>query len=151
MTYQIIYVSESSMPMQLDALEDLLEEAQAGNAEDGITGALVYVEQRFLQILEGDQDTVLDLMARIRRDVRHESVTILQQRDIPAAVFGGWTMAYVSATNQQVAQWIGLGEITTIPELLTDFQQDADRATRLAQGILSLLAVNTTHAETDRS
>jgi hypothetical protein len=140
MTYQIIYSSESATPMQLDDLEDLLEHARNSNATKGITGALVYVDGVFLQILEGDKRTVEDLLAKISRDVRHETVTVLRKAEAPSAVFKDWKMAYVSATAEQVARWAGLSGTTDIPEILTDMQQDPHRAAQVAQSILSFLA-----------
>ena len=125
--------------MQLDALEDILEQAQSNNASNGITGALVYVDGFFLQVLEGEKDSVLNLMQRISRDLRHESVTVLQEGEIPAAAFSDWTMAYVSATAEQVARWAGLSGTTKLPEVWEDIHQDPQRATQVAKSILAIL------------
>ena len=150
MVYQIIYSSEAATPMQLDDLEEILEHARVSNATKGITGALVYVEGVFLQILEGDRAGVEDLMKKISQDVRHETVTVLRAEEISAAVFGDWKMAYVSATAEQVAKWAGLRGTAEIPEILTDIRQDPHGAAQLAQGILSILAPDTfTQANAD--
>lgn len=140
MTYQIIYSSESSTPMQMDDLEEVLQHARANNASNGVTGALIYVEGVFLQILEGEFRTVRDLMTRISMDVRHETVTILKEGEVPAAIFTDWKMAYVSATPEQVAQWAGLSGSHAIPDMLSDMRQDPHRTAQLADGILSVLA-----------
>lgn len=139
MTYQIIYSSVSSTPMQLDELEDILEQAQANNGADAITGALVYVDGFFLQVLEGQRQTVEALMGRISRDLRHETVRILQAGEVPAATFSDWKMAYVSATPEQVARWAGLGGGTQLPQVWEDLRQDRTRVTQLTKGILSVL------------
>ena len=139
MTYQTIYSSESATPMQMEDLEEILEQARSRNAAKGITGALVYVDGVFLQILEGDTKVVQDLMAKISRDVRHETVTVLKQGEIPHAVFSDWKMAYVSATAEQVAQWAGLSGSTAIPDILDDMRNDPFKATQVAQSILSVL------------
>ncbi|MCU0919418.1 MAG: BLUF domain-containing protein [Burkholderiaceae bacterium] len=139
MTYQIIYSSKSATPMQMDELEELLEHARTSNAEKGITGALVYVDGVFLQVLEGELDTVRELMEKISKDYRHETVTVLKEGATPAASFSDWEMAYVSATRQQVAEWAGLSGTIAIPEILADMRQDPRRATQLAKSILSVL------------
>lgn len=139
MTYQIIYSSEATTPMQSEDLEEILDHARSSNAIKGITGALVYGEGMFLQILEGDRVAVMDLMAKIYRDVRHEAVTVLREGEIPAALFGGWKMAYVSATAQQVAKWAGLDRVTGSAERANDISDEAHRTARFAQDILSLL------------
>jgi hypothetical protein len=140
MTYQILYASVSTTPMQADELEDLLEHAQGRNASQGITGALVYVEGRFLQVLEGDKTRVHALMQTISDDLRHEHVSILQAGEVPAAAFADWTMAYVSATAAEVAAWAGLSAATTLPAVWDEVRQDPQRARRLAESILALVA-----------
>jgi hypothetical protein len=137
--YQIIYSSESSTPMQLDDLEDILEHARIWNASVGITGALVYADGVFLQILEGDRVTVQELMIKILRDLRHETVTVLRECEIPCAVFGRWQMAYVSATPEQVAAWAGLSVEAGTHEGLNSSGEDPLRAAQFAQSILALL------------
>ncbi|MEO8935475.1 MAG: BLUF domain-containing protein [Burkholderiaceae bacterium] len=139
MTYQIIYSSEATTPMQSEDLEEILEHARCSNATRGITGALVYGEGIFLQILEGDRVTVNDLMVKILRDLRHEAVTVLREGEIPSAIFVGWKMAYISATTEQVAKWAGLSVVTGTTEGLNDMSNEIDRTARFAQDILSLL------------
>ena len=139
MPYQMIYSSESATPMQMDELEEILEHARNSNAEKGITGALIYVDGVFLQILEGDMEAVQALMEKIAKDFRHETVTVLKQGAVDAAAFSDWDMAYVSATPQQVAEWAGLSGTTAIPEVLTDMRQDSHRASQVAESILAML------------
>jgi hypothetical protein len=140
MTYQIIYSSESATPMQMDDLEEILDQARHRNAAQQITGALVYVDGTFLQVLEGEAALVKALMAAIALDVRHETVTILKEAEIPAPIFSDWKMAYVSATPEQVAQWAGLPGTTAIPDILDNMRQDPHKAAQVAQSILSVLS-----------
>ena len=148
MTYQIIYSSKSSTPMQSDDLEEILEHARVSNASKGITGALVYVDGVFLQIVEGKSDVIQNLMARISGDVRHETIAVLWEGEIPSAVFSDWNMAYVSATPQQVAHWAGLLGTTGVADALTDTltdtahdtRQDPLKAAQVAASILAVLA-----------
>lgn len=150
MTYQIIYSSVSSTPMELDELEELLEHAQQGNEEKGITGALVYVDGFFLQILEGEREGVLRLMKRISGDVRHETVTVLQEGEITSAAFSDWKMAFVSATPEQVAEWAGLSAHTRLPDVLRDMREDRQMAAEVARRILSVLVYEQARQATDR-
>ena len=140
MTYQIIYSSQSTTPMQWEDLEEILEQARDSNAALGITGALAYAEGVFLQVLEGDKASVEALMASIGKDLRHETVTVLRAADIPSALFGDWKMAYVSATAAQVAEWAGFGGLADGQPNAGDLQQDPQRAAQIAQQIRSLLA-----------
>ena len=126
--------------MRMNDLEDILEHARSSNAKKGITGALVYVDGVFLQILEGDTEVVKELMKKISRDVRHETVTVLKQGEIPAPTFSDWRMAYISATAEQVAKWAGLSGTTAVPDIMSGMRNDPLKATQVAQSILSVLA-----------
>lgn len=139
MPYQIIYSSVSSTPMQQDDLEDILEQAQSNNAADGITGALVYADGHFMQILEGERSTVEQLMRRIAKDLRHETVVVLLAGDVQAAAFPDWTMAYVSATPEQVAQWAGIGASSTVPQVWDNMRHNPETTAQVARSILSVL------------
>jgi hypothetical protein len=143
-TYQIVYSSEAATPMQTGDLEELLDHARRSNAAKGITGALVYAEGIFLQILEGDKVRVQELMAKIQRDVRHGGVIILREGEVPEAIFGSWKMAFVSATPQQVANWAGLSVANGTIESLSDAAEEQSRTAQFAQDILSLLVVDDT-------
>jgi Sensors of blue-light using FAD len=134
--------------MQMEDLEEILGHARRSNAAQQVTGALVYVDGTFLQVLEGDRATVQSLMSRISADVRHETVTVLKESDIAAPVFRDWRMAYVSATPEQVAQWAGLPGATEVPDILDDLRQDPGKVAQVAQSILSALAAEPPDART---
>ncbi len=144
MTYQIVYSSKSGSPMQTGDLQELLDHSRTSNAANGITGALVYAGGIFLQILEGDKDLLNDLMEKIRQDVRHENVIVLQEREVPAPVFGSWKMAYVSATPKQVAQWAGISTASDATEGPSETVEEQNRTAQFAQDILALLVADDT-------
>jgi hypothetical protein len=130
--------------MQTDDLQELLEHARRSNAAKGITGALIYAEGTFLQILEGDKELLQDLMARIRRDLRHESVVVLRESEVPTAIFGSWKMAYVSATPKQIAKWVGVNAAIDTTESLSETVEEQNRTVQFAQDILALLVADET-------
>jgi Sensors of blue-light using FAD len=130
--------------MQTDDLQELLDHSRRKNAANGITGALIYSEGMFLQIIEGDKVVLQDLMTKIRRDVRHESVFVLRESEIPKAMFSSWKMAYVSATKKQVAKWVGVSTLNESAESLTETAEEQNRTTQFAQDILSLLVADDT-------
>ena len=133
--------------MQTGDLEELLDHARRSNAAKGITGALVYAEGIFLQILEGEKVRVQELMAKIRRDVRHGGVVVLRESEVQTAIFSSWKMAFVSATPQQVAKWAGLGAAIGAIESPSDATEEQSRTARFAQDILSLLMASDTTEE----
>jgi hypothetical protein len=128
--------------MQTEELQELLDHSRLSNAAKGISGALVYAERIFLQILEGDKAVLHDLMAKIRQDVRHEEVCVLQEGEVPIAVFAGWKMAYVSATPKQVAMWAGVSLANDTTENLSEAAEEQSRTAQFAQDILALLVTD---------
>ena len=81
-------------------IQRLLEQSRASNARLGITGALLFNEGRFVQILEGDETPVMALLGDIQRDSRHTDVDVLPPRIVPARSFAEWAMAFVGVSPE---------------------------------------------------
>jgi hypothetical protein len=86
-------------------LMNILEASRSRNAEAGVTGALMFNEQRFVQVLEGRQDAVEETFARIMRDPRHTAITVLARRKEPRQQFAAWSMAFVGRSRQARAYY----------------------------------------------
>ncbi len=59
-----------------------------------ITGLLLFNSRRFVQVLEGREDVVRDLYARISSDPRHHGIVILGEEHVAERQFGQWAMAF---------------------------------------------------------
>jgi hypothetical protein len=59
----------------------------------GITGMLLYVEGGFMQVLEGEDEAVAAVYARICNDKRHWNTQVLLDRHAPRA-FRDWSMGF---------------------------------------------------------
>lgn len=140
MPLQIMYSSQASAPMSVDALEEILADARVGNVLHNVTGALVYVDGVFFQILEGDAGVVRRLMASIAADSRHHSVKVFYEAEVEARAFESWRMAYLSPTAEQMAAWAGLPGATTIDALLHDLERDPQRPPQILLSMLHALA-----------
>ena len=93
MLRQVIYQSRLDPAGPLTDMTELLREAQQLNAIDGITGLLYADGERFLQVLEGPDESVGLTYARICADKRHHHIETLVDRAVAAREFGDWTMA----------------------------------------------------------
>ncbi len=96
--FRLIYRSHDLVPepQRATALGELFTTARRNNKRLDITGALMVQGDAFVQALEGDEGAVRALYATISADERHDSVTVLEERAIPARTFGRWAMAEVS-------------------------------------------------------
>jgi hypothetical protein len=135
-----MYSSQATAPMSVEALEQILNDARVGNVLHNVTGALVYVDGVFFQILEGDADVVRKLMASIAADSRHHSVKVFHEADVDARTFESWRMAYLSPTAEQMSAWAGLPGATTLDTLLRDLDRDPQRAPQILLNVLKALA-----------
>ena len=140
MPYQIMYSSEAAEPMTVTGLEQILTDARAGNELRNVTGALVYVDGVFFQILEGDEDVVRNLMKSIASDSRHHSVKVVYEAEVDARAFESWRMAYLSPTAEEMSTWAGLTGTATVENLLADVNRDPQRVPRILVNVLKALA-----------
>ncbi|MFP5514515.1 MAG: BLUF domain-containing protein, partial [Alphaproteobacteria bacterium] len=65
----------------------------------GITGFLIEHQGTFLQVLEGEGETVSDLFARICRDTRHRNLAVLGRWERTERSFGFWAMNFGPLDN----------------------------------------------------
>ncbi len=94
MLYSLVYTSKAIRDYGQDDLLSLLLQARNRNEHLEITGMLLYTDCRFVQVLEGEEETVLSLYNEIREDSRHINVTSLAQNNIDKRMFPDWTMGY---------------------------------------------------------
>lgn len=92
--YQIVYYSTAVRPFSEQDLIDLLTVANNYNSKSGITGCLVYANNKFIQLLEGEREAVLSLFERIKRDPRHSDVTVTVEMTVNQKLFPDWGMAF---------------------------------------------------------
>ena len=140
MLYQLMYSSQATDPMTAESLEKILTDARIGNSKNNITGALVYVDGVFFQILEGEKDLVSNLIANISKDARHQLVKVFYESGVDARAFSDWSMGYVSPTAEQMAIWAGLPGTATIGSMLAEVNRKPERVPRILVSVLNALA-----------
>ena len=90
---QLLYISSSTPGHTPADLPRILDQSRHNNAIDGVSGLLWSDGRRFLQVLEGPEESVGAAFARISADPRHRAIVVLDDRDVPAREFGDWSMA----------------------------------------------------------
>lgn len=90
----VSYVSAETDPFDDERLAALLAQSRRSNHEHDLTGMLLHRRGRFFQVLEGPQDAVDALIAKIREDARHHDIRILLREDLDDRRFDEWTMGY---------------------------------------------------------
>lgn len=75
-------------------MKEIMKVSNLNNPPAGITGALVFSDHYFAQILEGDRKSVTNTFCRIATDERHNEIVILDAQPVENRLFDGWAMAY---------------------------------------------------------
>lgn len=78
-------------------LDQLLERARVRNRYFRITGALLFNDDCFAQVLEGEAEDLDFVFHSIQADSRHCNVTLLQREAISERAFGDWAMDFIDA------------------------------------------------------
>jgi len=110
---RFVYVSEAYEPFDADGLTELLTGSRKRNEEVGLTGMLLYRNQRFMQVLEGPGDALQETVNRIMRDPRHGSFCVLADQQVSDRLFADWSMAFAVPRGERAAQQPGFSHFLT--------------------------------------
>lgn len=103
---RLTYYSDATTLINWSVVKDILLAAQKNNKRLNVTGLLISHGMRFLQTLEGDESVISELYRKIKLDVRHENLSLLELEPISQRQFPNWTMRgfefeMLSAEKQQ--------------------------------------------------
>jgi Sensors of blue-light using FAD. len=94
MMFHLIYVSHAIQPFSEEELIELLKAAREKNKHYGITGMLLYLNEKFIQVLEGEKEKVNAVMDKIEADPRHHKISILMEGNTRERIFHNWSMGF---------------------------------------------------------
>lgn len=94
MLIQLVYLSTSHDLLSDQELAEILIASQRNNTRLDITGALIYHDGNFIQLLEGPEEAVLTLYDKIKADPRHGGVVTLIQAPTEKREFANWSMMF---------------------------------------------------------
>lgn len=92
---RMIYASTIANDLESDAITKIMTCSKSENKKHNITGLLYFNRRYFLQVLEGDRDTVNELFLKIAHDERHKKVIISEFVEVHQREFDSWKMGYV--------------------------------------------------------
>jgi hypothetical protein len=91
---QMLYVSGASTQMSAGNVQEILATSRRNNLRDGITGMLLWADGVFIQILEGEAETVRAVFRRIERDDRHRNIMVVLEQTADDRLFTQWSMGF---------------------------------------------------------
>ena len=91
---ELTYVSEPAQEMSLLGLMRLLYHSYLRNTSAGVTGALIFDNNRFGQVIEGPRAQIEDLWVKIKKDTRNKNIHLVESKPIEHRSFSKWTMVF---------------------------------------------------------
>jgi hypothetical protein len=96
--YNLVYCSRATDGVGTAAVDQIIETSRRYNPARSITGLLVFGSGIFFQWLEGPRDSVLALLALLKKDPRHHTVVLLTSgEEVRERLFPDWDMELVTA------------------------------------------------------
>lgn len=102
---KIFHLVYRSYAKDLDAIDiaRILNKSQANNSKTGVTGLLLYRQNTFIQLLEGEEQTVKETYNKIIKDSRHSDVKILIESKSSLRIAPEWSMNYVESISENIS------------------------------------------------
>jgi hypothetical protein len=104
---RLIYSTQLKASTNPNELAHIHNTALSNNPKKGITGTLVFGDDRFIQYIEGSRTEVNHLFRMIASDPRHEEITLIDFSEIVEREFDDWHMKLVllAEKNQKVVRY----------------------------------------------
>ena len=99
---QALAYTSTAINCSIEKIESILIDAREFNLQHGLTGVLLYSHGSFLQYLEGEEDMLSAVYARIRNARSHKNIGLLMLRDIDERSFDDWQMGYGELTSSEM-------------------------------------------------
>jgi hypothetical protein len=100
---QIVYVSSGAREYSSEEVEKITDTGSRNNAQNDLTGVLLYYDGNFMQLLEGPADAVAETYERIVADTRHTGILPLQDSMVEERSFPDYRMGFRSIAKDLLA------------------------------------------------
>ena len=121
--YSLAYFSRNAINGSADemrsAIAAILAAARRNNARHGVTGALLFSDGCFAQVLEGARGDIETVFEKIQCDARHRDVTIMHLHPVEERSFGEWSMAFGGIDGVSVDPRIDADGMNAVDGILT--------------------------------
>ncbi|MBH1712057.1 BLUF domain-containing protein [Stenotrophomonas maltophilia] len=109
----VAYASEATSGLSMDHVDDLARAAARFNFEAGVTGVLLYDGLRFLQYIEGPEDSINVVYSRILSARSHCELIELGRGRVSGRFLPYWSMRLLWVDDSEIrsvarSNWDGL-------------------------------------------
>lgn len=92
--FSLVYRSTIKLCFKDSEIRKMLEAAKSFNIENNITGCLLYHNNTFIQLLEGEESKVRSLYGKIKKDPRHHQLSVLHVEENIDPLFSKFSTVY---------------------------------------------------------
>lgn len=113
MNYYLVYLSAATQIYSDTDIIQILTVSRKNNAENDITGILLYHDGSILQVLEGERRAVTELYQKIKTDERHKNVIQLVEGNSEERNFADWSMGFKAVNYSDWNEYEGYMKVDT--------------------------------------
>jgi hypothetical protein len=139
--FSLIYVSSAIEPFSEADLVDLLARSRRNNTLLDVTGMLLYKDGNFMQVLEGEQQTVQALYRKIEKDPRHARISRLLGGFTPRREFADWSMGFCNLNSDDARNFPGYNSFLNTPLNGQEFTENPGRCQKLLMSFKKQMCV----------
>ena len=124
---ELVYKSKAKENITQQEIDQILETAQAFNKKNNLTGCLIFHNNHFIQLLEGDEDIIRSLYTNISADLRHYEIELIYEKNKSQRNFDSWGMAFVNLDdNDQFTKKLFEDNVITYAEITPKITKASD-------------------------
>lgn len=99
---RILYTSRARTELPSDEVFRIIETSARNNPARDVTGFLIFHDDRFLQLVEGEGSALDDLLAVLKRDPRHRDLTVHYRKPARERCFPNWRMRRLGSSTEGI-------------------------------------------------
>ena len=141
----LVYRSVASESFDVSQIYHMLSDARDRNVYNDITGCLLFHNNQFLQLLEGEDDKVKTLFEKISNDDRQHEITVICEEQRNGRLFKDWSMAFHDYGQNGTSANIKLKQIDTIFNASGVFMEPNKIAIPFFENVKEILFSKTDH------
>lgn len=115
MLERMVMVSRAAPGTSLEAVFSIIRAAHPRNVLAGLTGALLYLDGSFVQVLEGQPGALAEALDRIRDDQRHWGWTLRARERALCRLFPGQPLALRTRASLDPRMLEAFGYVQGLP------------------------------------
>lgn len=100
--FRLVYISEAHHEVCYTDLENILFSARNRNSKLDITGILIHRDDFFIQLLEGPEAHVKEVLSLIIKDRRHKNLRVIKEwTSTQPRYFDKWAMSFIDGDLEE--------------------------------------------------